>query len=34
MINQYSIALATSYHLITVSNEIRIRGRITPPGIK
>ena len=29
MINQYSIALVTWYHLITVSNEIHIRGRIT-----
>ena len=28
MINRYIIALATSYHLITVSNEIRIRGRM------
>ena len=29
MINRYSIILATSYHLIMVSNEICIRGHIT-----
>ena len=28
MINQYGIALATSYHLITASHEFRMRGRI------